>query len=107
MGSAADPLVLIPVVILQLSCHQIAQGVARLLIGAERQQRTGGLDQIARPDQMVAAALVATIAPGDAETRDHRARKGLVEMAAQYDPRDQELLRQRPRNTERNPQPPP
>jgi hypothetical protein len=51
---------------------------------------------------MVAAALVATIAPGDAETRDHRARKGLVEMAAQYDRRDQELVRQGPRNIERN-----
>ena len=102
VGRAAEPLVLMPVAVRQLRRHQIAQGVARLLIGAERQKCAGGLDQIARPDQMVAAALVAAVAPRDAETGDHRAGKGLVEMAAQHDRRDQELVRQRRRHIERH-----
>ena len=86
----------------RLRRDQIAQRVARLLVGAERQQRAGGLDQIARPHQMVAAALVAAVAPRDAEARHHRARIGLVEMAAQHDRRDQKLFGKRRRHVERH-----
>ena len=77
---AAEPLVLVPVAVLVLRRDQVAQRVARLRLGAERQQRAGAFDEIARPDQVIAAALVAGMAPGHAEARDHRAGIGLVEM---------------------------
>ena len=50
--SAAEPLVLMPVAVLDLGGAHVAQSVARFLLGAERQQRAGGLDQIPRPDEM-------------------------------------------------------
>src|SRR5205085_5112321 len=50
---------------------------------------------------MIAAALVAGIAPGDAETGDHRAGIGLVEMGAQHDCRDEESCADRIGQVER------
>src|SRR5439155_5273478 len=91
----AEPLVLVPVAVFGLRRDQITQRVARLLLGAERQQRAGALHEIARPDEMVAAALVAGVAPGHAEARHHRAGIGLVEMRPQHDRRDDRLLANR------------
>ena len=71
---AAEPLVLVPMTVLVLCRDQIAQRIGGLALGAERQERAGAFNQIARPYQMIAAALVAvsphgtlrlaTIAPG-------------------------------------------
>jgi hypothetical protein len=88
--------------VLDLRGDQVAQGIARLLLGAERHQRTGGLDQIARPYEVVAPAFVAAIAPRNAEARHHRSRISLVEMAAQDDGRNEKFFGERRRNVERN-----
>jgi hypothetical protein len=37
IGFAAEPLVLIPVAVLELCCNQIPQGIACFLLGPERQ----------------------------------------------------------------------
>ena len=99
-GDAAEPLVLVPVAVLVLRRDQVAQRVARLGLGAERQQRAGAFDEIARPDQVIAAALVAGMAPRHAEAGDHRAGIGLVEMRAQHDRRDSRLLADRRRQVQ-------
>jgi hypothetical protein len=102
MSGSVEPLILMPVSVLDLGGAQIAQGIARLLLGAQRQQRAGGLDQIARPYEMIAATLVAGISPRNAQARHHRTRIGLVEVTAQHDRRDQELFSERRRNIERH-----
>jgi len=90
------------VAVLDLGGAPVAQSITRLLLGAQRQQRAGGLNQIARPYQMIPATLVAGIAPRNAEARHHRAGIGLVEMAAEHDRRDQKLFGERRRNIERH-----
>ena len=64
---APQPLVLVPVSVRILRGEQIPQRVARLARCADRQQRTGALDQIARPHQVITLALLARVAPGHAQ----------------------------------------
>ena len=97
---AAEPLVLVPMAVLVLRRDQVAQRVAGLRLGAERQQCAGAFDEIARPNQVIAAALVAGIAPRHAEAGDHRAGIGLIEMGAQHDRGHQRLVADRRRQVE-------
>src|SRR5271166_717268 len=55
ISPAAEPLVLIPVAVLELRRDQVPQGIARLLLGADRHQCAGGLDHVARPYEVVSA----------------------------------------------------
>ncbi len=60
---AVEPLILIPVAVLVLSGDEVAQHVARLGLAADAEQRHGALDEIARPDQVIPAAVVAANCP--------------------------------------------
>jgi len=62
--AATQPLILIPVAIRVLGRHEIAQHGARFLCATQCQQSLRALDQIARPNQMVAATLFTLITPG-------------------------------------------
>ena len=55
--------------------------------GARRQQAAGGFDEIARPDQMIAAEIVIALgeAPGNRKARDDGARR-LIAMGGQRPP---------------------
>ncbi len=101
-GLAPEPLVLVPMAFGILGGDQVAQRVAGLRLAAEGEQRARAFDEVARPDEMIAAALVPAVAPGHAEAGHHRARIGLVEMGAQDQDRGGELLLQDCRNVRRS-----
>ncbi len=75
---AAQPLVLQPVSVRLLRRDEIGQHVARGIVGAQRDQRTGGFDQVSRPHQVVAAAALAHLAPRHRQARHHGTRVGAI-----------------------------
>ncbi len=90
-GRAAEPLVLIPVTVRVLRRYQVAQHVTRLVPAADAEQRTRALDEIARPHEVITAALVARIAPRHAQARHHGAGIHFVLMTSQHHARGLEL----------------
>ena len=91
---SAEPLILVPMPVRVLSRDEVLQDLARLFDASQREQRAAALNQVARPDQMVSAAVVACIAPRHAQARDHGTRENLVLMHAEHHGRYGELLDQ-------------
>jgi hypothetical protein len=60
---AAEPLVLMPTSVSFLRGDQIMRRIARFLFGTEGKQCGCALHQVARPDQVVAPAIVSAVAP--------------------------------------------
>ena len=76
---------------------QIAENVPGFVKRAQRQQPAGAFDQIARPNEVIAADVVARIAPGNAEACNHCAGEGLVLMDAEHHRGRRNLVLHRPR----------
>ncbi len=81
---AAEPLVLEPVAVLLLGGDEIAQHVARAVVGFHGDEGAGGLDQVARPDEMIAAAAFAGVAPRHRQARHRCAAIGAVLVHLQH-----------------------
>ena len=77
VGGAVEPGVLRPVAVGLLDGAQIGEDRQRVVGGAGGEEAARGLDQVARPDQMVAAEVVVALAeaPGDRQAGDRRARE--------------------------------
>ena len=73
-----------------LGGHQIDQHLARLIDIAGGEQSTGAFDQIARPNQVIAAQIIVTFieAPRNRQARDHRAAEALGLVGLQDRGRD-------------------
>src|SRR6185437_13959370 len=92
---AVREVILAPTAILMLRRDEVGEHLPRTADLADRGQCEPGLDSVARPDQVIAAAAVAAVAPGDAEARHHRARKTAPAMDAQHSGGEISLVAQR------------
>ena len=86
VGRPVQPHVLGPVAIGVLRDLQEAQDAPRVVLGAGRQETAGGLDEVAGPDEVIAAQVVIALveAPGDREAGDYAAAKVLGFVDAQH-----------------------
>ena len=85
VGTSIEPEILRPVAGGFLRGFEIAQHADGVADGAGGQQRSGGFDQIARPDQVIAAEVFVAFveSPGNGEAGDDAAEKILGLMRAQ------------------------
>ncbi len=72
------PLVLGPVAVRLLRRDEVGEGAPGRGRGAQGDERPGRFDEIARPDQVVAAQVVASVAPRDRQAGHGCARHGSV-----------------------------
>ena len=87
IGHAIQPDILRPVAIRLLYGAEIAEHGLGLVIGARRQQAAGILDEIARPDEVIAAEILIALveAPGNGEAGDDRARHRIGLVGGEHD----------------------
>ena len=83
---AVEPAVLRPAAIVLLDRAQVAHHAQHLVVRAAGEEGAGGLRQVARPHQVVAAQVIVALAaaPGDRQAGDQAAGEGRAFMAAQH-----------------------
>ncbi len=86
VGFAVEPHVLRPVTVLLLRGLQVGEHVAGIPVGPDGQQGGRRLDEVARPDQVVAAQVAVALGgtPGDRQAGDQAALEGLRLVGAQH-----------------------
>ena len=89
IGTPIEPHVLRPMSVGFLRGFEIMQHAESIVVGARCQQSTGTLDQIAWPDQVIAAQVFIAFveAPGNGKAGDDAAEKILGFVGAQTPPR--------------------